>query len=141
MPHPKRKKTREPERDYSHRSLLDKLGVKPGQRVALVGIEDPEFRKELAARVPGFARERPQDDLDLLFYRAESAEALPRLKNLARLIKRDGAIWVIYPKGQAHIRELDVLTAGKAAGLVDNKVARFSETHTGLRFVIPVSQR
>ena len=141
MPHPKRKKTREPERDYSHRSLLDKLGVKPGQRVALVGIEDPEFRKELAARVPGFARERPQDDLDLLFYRAESAEALPRLKNLARLIKRDGAIWVIYPKGQAHIRELDVLTAGKAAGLVDNKVARFSDMHTGLRFVIPIANR
>jgi len=141
LPHPKRKKTREPERDYSHRSLLDKLGVKPGQRIALVGIEDPEFRKELAARVPEFAREKPQDDLDLLFYRAESAEALPRLKNLARLIKRDGAIWVIYPKGQAHIRELDVLTAGKAAGLVDNKVARFSDMHTGLRFVIPVSQR
>ncbi len=141
MPHPKRQKAREPERDYSHRSLLDKLGVKPGQRIALVGIEDPEFRKELAARVPEFARERPQDDLDLLFYRAESAEALPRLKNLARLIKRDGAIWVIYPKGQAHIRELDVLTAGKAAGLVDNKVARFSDMHTGLRFVIPIANR
>jgi len=141
LPHPKRQKAREPERDYSHRSLLDKLGVKPGQRIALVGIEDPEFRKELAARVPGFARERPQDDLDLLFYRAESAEALPRLKNLARVIKRDGAIWVIYPKGQAHIRELDVLTAGKAAGLVDNKVARFSDMHTGLRFVIPIANR
>jgi len=141
LPHPKRKKTREPERDYSHRSLLDKLGVKPGQRIALVGIEDPEFRKELVARLPEFAREKPQDDLDLLFYRAESAEALPRLKNLVRLIKRNGAIWVIYPKGQAHIRELDVITAGKAAGLVDNKVARFSDTHTGLRFVIPVANR
>jgi Protein of unknown function (DUF3052) len=141
LPRPKRKKTREPERDYSHRSLLDKLGVKPGQRIALVGIKDAEFRRELVARVPEFAREKPQDDLDLVFYRAESAEALPRLKNLARVIKRDGAIWVIYPKGRAHLCELDVFTAGKAAGLVDNKVARFSETHTALRFVIPLAKR
>lgn len=141
MPHPIRKRPREPERDYSHRTLLDKLGVKPGQRIAIVGVEDAGFRKELAARVPEFAREKPQDDLDLLFYRAESAEALHRLENLVRMIKRDGAIWVIYPKGRTHIRELDVITAGKAAGLVDNKVARFSDTHTALRFVIPIAKR
>jgi len=141
LPHPKRKQPRAPERDYSHRSLLDKLGVKPGQRIAVVGIENPEFRKELASRVPDFGRGKPQDDLDLLFYGAESAQALHRLENLVRLIKRDGGIWVIYPKGQAHIRELDVISAGKAAGLVDNKVARFSETHTALRFVIPLVRR
>jgi len=141
VPHPKRKKAREPERDYSHRSLLDKLGVKPGQRIAVVGFEDAAFRKELAARVLEFAREKPRDDLDLVFCRAENTEALHRLEHLVRTIKRNGAIWVIYPKGQAHIRELDVITAGKAAGLVDNKVARFSDTHTGLRFVIPIANR
>ena len=141
LPHPKRKQPRAPERDYSHRSLLDKLGVKPGQRIALVGIENPEFRKELASRILDFAREKPQDDLDLLFYGVESTQALHRLENLVRTIKRDGAIWVIYPKGQAHICELDVIAAGKAAGLVDSKVASFSETHTALRFAIPFAKR
>jgi hypothetical protein len=34
-----------------------------------------------------------------------------------------------------------VRTAGKAAGLVDVKVARFSETHTAEKFVVPVAKR
>jgi hypothetical protein len=33
------------------------------------------------------------------------------------------------------------MTAGKAVGLVDVKVARFSETHHREKFVIPVSKR
>lgn len=33
------------------------------------------------------------------------------------------------------------MAAGRAAGLVDNKTARISETHTGLRFVIPKASR
>lgn len=49
--------------------------------------------------------------------------------------------WVVYPKGQRHIREIDVMDAGRSAGLTDNKVCRFSNTHTALRFVVPVSQR
>ncbi|PYR70118.1 MAG: hypothetical protein DMF88_03745 [Acidobacteria bacterium] len=51
------------------------------------------------------------------------------------------AIWVIRPKGSQQISESDVMKAGKAAGLVDVKVARFSETHTAEKFVIPVSRR
>ena len=51
------------------------------------------------------------------------------------------AIWIVYPKGQRHIREADVMRAGKAAGFTDNKICRFSETHTALRFVIPVARR
>ena len=40
MPHHRAKKPREPERDYSHRSLLDKLGVKPGLQISVLGVED-----------------------------------------------------------------------------------------------------
>jgi hypothetical protein len=56
-------------------------------------------------------------------------------------IKPNGAIWVVYPKGQKHIREIDVMAAGKSAGLTDNKVCRFSETHKALRLVIPLARR
>jgi hypothetical protein len=48
---------------------------------------------------------------------------------------------VVYPRGQKHIREADVIAAGKDAGLVDNKVCRFSETQTALRYVIPLAKR
>jgi hypothetical protein len=33
------------------------------------------------------------------------------------------------------------MAAGRAAGLIDNKVASFSDTHTSLRLVIPVADR
>jgi hypothetical protein len=59
----------------------------------------------------------------------------------AGALKRNGAIRVVYPKGRKDITENDVRQAGLRAGLVDVKVARFSETHTALKFVIPVRRR
>jgi hypothetical protein len=135
------KKGREAERDYSHRLLIDKLGGKSGQRVAVLGVEGAEFLADLAARVPGYSRGEKIVDADLVFFSAEAAKDLSKLKGLRRTIQKNGAIWVVYPKGQTHIRETDVIAAGKSVGLVDNKVCKFSETHTALRFVIPVAQR
>jgi hypothetical protein len=133
---------RPPERDYSHRSLLDKLGVKSGQKIAVVGVQDASFLEDLAARVPAFTRDKPPAaTADIIFAAAEGTKALAQLKSLADGIVKNGAIWVVYPKGQKHIREVDVIAAGKAAGLTDNKVCKFSETHTALRFVIPLAKR
>ena len=134
-------KPRPPERDYSHRALLDKLGVKPEQKIAVLDVEDVQFLKDLAARVSDFARENATTGTDIIFAAAENTKALARLKSLAASLAPTGAIWVVYPKGQKHIREVDVIAAGKAAGLTDNKVCKFSETHTALRFVIPLARR
>lgn len=142
MPRPTSRKPRPPERDYSHRSLLDKLGVKPGQRVSILGIADAGFLEQLAARAGEFSNGRPLAGSDLIFFHAEDKKELARLRPLAAAIRKDGAIWVVYPRGQANtIREMDIIAAGKAAGLVDNKVCRFSESHTALRFVIPLARR
>ncbi len=141
MPHTIRKKVRDQERDFSHRPLLDKLGVKPGQKTCLVGIEDAAFLKDLAARVPHLGRHEQSDGADLVFLGAEDLKSLARLKSLAEAMEKNGAIWVVYPKGQKHIREADVMAAGKSAGLTDVKVCRFSQTHTALRFVIPLARR
>ena len=137
----KAKKGREPERDYSHRLLIDKLGVKPGQKIAVLGVESAEFFKDLAARVPEYSRGEAVPGADLVFFSAEARTDLARLKALGKSIAKNGAIWVVYPKGQTHIREIDVIAAGKSAGLVDNKVCSFSATHTALRFVIPLASR
>ncbi|MGA7854206.1 MAG: hypothetical protein WCA15_12845 [Candidatus Acidiferrales bacterium] len=134
-------KPRPPERDYSHRLLIDKLGVKPGQKIAVLGVESAEFLEGLAARAPGYSRGKRIAGADLIFFSAQTLKDLANLKSLARSINRNGAIWVVYPKGQTHIREIDVITAGKSAGLTDNKVCSFSETHTALRFCIPVAKR
>ena len=134
-------KSRAPERDYSHRLLIDKLGVKPGQKIAVLGVESAEFLTELAGRVPEYSRGKRRNGADLIFFSAEATADLAQLSSLARSIQKNGAIWVVYPKGQKHIREIDVITAGKSAGLTDNKVCSFSSTHTALRFCIPVAKR
>ncbi len=135
-------KKREAERDYSHRKLADKLGIRGEQIIAVIGVDDAAFLDELSERVPNFSAGTPRDPCDLIFYAVEDRSDLPELKTLARLIVRSGAIWAVYPKGQPQlVRDTDIIAAAKAAGLVDNKVCKFSETHTSLRLCIPVAKR
>jgi hypothetical protein len=134
-------KLRAPERDYSHRLLIDKLGVKPEQKIAVLGVESAEFLTELTARVPEYSRGKRLNGADLIFFSAEAVADLAQLSSLGRSIQKNGAIWVVYPKGQKQVREIDVINAGKSAGLTDNKVCSFSATHTALRFCIPVAKR
>lgn len=141
LPKKKPAKPRQPERDYSHRALLDKLGVKPEHRVAVLGVADAGFLRDLRARVPECSAQLAAAPFDVIFLAAESKQDLSPVAALVNKIQPAGAVWIVYPKGQSHIREADVFAAGKAAGFTDNKVCRFSETHTALRFVIPVARR
>jgi hypothetical protein len=77
----------------------------------------------------------------MIFLRVGPRADLGRLASLEPWIERNGAVWIVYPKGRKDLKETDVIAAGLAAGLVDNKVVRFSDTHTALRFVIPVARR
>ncbi len=123
------------------RGRLEKLGVKEGMHVAVLGVADAAFQEELRARVTDIAETRPRKGTDLIFLGVESKERLGRLAGMVSSLQPAGAIWTVYPKGQKHITQNDVMTAGKAAGLVDTKVVGFSETHTALKWVIPVSKR
>ena len=123
------------------RSLLDKLGVKPGAKISVLGVADADFRRQLRERGIAFSEGRPQKESGLIFFAAESTAALKKLKSLEGTLQPAGAIWVVYPKGQKHIRENDVLAAAESTGLVDVKVVSFSETHTALKLMIPLSRR
>ena len=135
-------RNKQAERDYSSRSLIDKLGVKPGAAVALLGITDETFLAQLRERTRDFAPLRVKKNLDFIFLSAESHQELRQLERLRGYLKSNGAIWVVSTKGkQARIKDLDVIAAAKQAGLVDNKVVSFSDTHTALKLVIPVALR
>ena len=112
---------------------LDKLGVKPSQRIGVLGLDDPDFMAELASRVP------PTDaaaDLDLIFYGADSAEALAAIEDLVPRLAPRGALWVVSLKGNAlKVKDTEVMAAAKPHGLVDIKVCAFSDTRTALKFV------
>jgi hypothetical protein len=127
LPHTSRlpKKPRPPERDYSHRSLIEKLGVKAGQKIAVLGVGDAEFLRDLAALVPEYSRGERIAGADLIFFSAEAPGDLSRVKSLVKSIQPAGAIWVVYPKGQKHIREVDVIAAGKASASPTTKSAAF----------------
>ena len=83
----------------------------------------------------------PAKDCDIIFLGAGTAGELAKIKNLTAFLKKDGALWIIYPKGQKAITEGDVLAAGRKAGWKDVKVVGFSETHTALKFVLPLAKR
>ncbi len=123
------------------RSLLDKLGVREGMKVVVLGVQDAEFLAQLERRV-GAVRTRASAGTDVIVYGAESVRALDRLVRLRDTLVPSGAIWVVHRKGkEATLRDVDVFAAGRNAGLVDNKVAAFSATHTAERLVIPLSER
>jgi Protein of unknown function (DUF3052) len=71
-------------------------------------------------------------------HRAFLPEVLERLRPR---LQADGALWVIRPKGGQDIKEVDIIDAAKGAGLVDNKIASFSETQSAMRLVIPLALR
>jgi hypothetical protein len=123
------------------KSVIQKLGVKPGQHVALVHIEDDAFVRDLEQAGALINVGRPRTNTDAIFYGASSRAELDRLATLRTSLAPNGALWVIRPKGVKAITESDVMAAGKAAGLVDVKVVKFSDTHTAEKFVIPVSAR
>ena len=119
--------------------LIDKLGVKPGMRVALVDVDDDKFREQLGCRAE-VADGMPQD-CDLIFVAAPERAALAKLAALRHHLKPNGALWVLRPKGSPDISEMEVLDAGRAAGFVDTKVVAFSAALTAEKFVIPVAER
>ncbi len=120
---------------------LEKMGLKPGLAVAVVGPQDKSFLDELRKAGVAFRDGRPSSPQDAVVYAAKSLDDLAAIAELAGCIKPDGGLWIVYRKGKRDPSEMDVIGAGRAAGLKDIKVARFSETHTALKFVVPLAER
>ncbi|MET0271808.1 MAG: DUF3052 domain-containing protein [Phenylobacterium sp.] len=113
---------------------IDKIGVKAGMRAAVMGVADADFSAELKAK--GAVPVTELKDLDLLFYAADSEAELARIEGLVPKLSEKGALWVVSKKGKAAtVKDVEVMAAAKAHGLVDNKVVAFSDTLTALRFV------
>lgn len=117
------------------KSRLDKLGVKAGMRVGVVGVDDADLAVELAAK--NAAPVSDLSDLDILFYAADSADELGRIGALIPTLAARGALWVVSRKGKAAtVKDVEVMAAAKSFGMVDNKVVGFSPTLTALRFTL-----
>ena len=117
------------------RSVVDRLGVRPNARVALVGVSDSDLPALVAQRTKKITKMVPHEPVDMIIYQAEGSFALQRISELARLLARPGSLWVLWPRGQEHIKQSHVHRAGIAAGMLDVRMASVSERLSGMEFV------
>jgi hypothetical protein len=130
------------ERDYSGRSLLEKLGIFAEAHAALVGPHDEAFVTGLNEALAKSASQALRTCYDLIFVRVDAPRDLARIKRAAAHLEPNGSLWVFHPKGRGGSpTDAEVRSAGIGAGLVDNKISAYTDSHTATRFVIPVAKR
>jgi hypothetical protein len=125
-------------------SRLDKLGIRPGLRVIVSGLDElgeGGFVEEVRGRGAEIVGRGELAGCDLIFLGAKSSADLVQVRAFAKVMAKNGAIWIVYPKGRKDIAEKDVMSVIKGARLVDTKVAAFSKTLTALKAMIPRVRR
>jgi len=123
------------------KSRAQKLGVKSGMKLAVVGSFDTDFQKELRAIAKNISDGNIVEESELIFMALESVKDLNGVAKVAKSVKGAAGLWIVYPKGKKDITENDVIGAGRKTGLKDVKVVGFSPTHTALKFVLPLEKR
>src|SRR5437870_13372105 len=125
----------------STRTRLEKLGVRNGTDVLVLGIENDElFMQELKA-AGAAVRMSGAPAADMIFATFRHRDDLRRLAGLVPRLQKEGVLWTLRPKGSKDLTEAEMMQSGKAAGLVDVKVVSFSDEFTAEKFVIPLAKR
>ena len=128
--------------DYSHRSVVQKLGVKPDERVEIAGDVGAGVRRDVKGVLGrGLVRSGELDGAIVAVQSVEEAEEVfdsyrPRLRDT-------GYLWLITPKrGQeGYVNQMALVPGGKRRGLIDNKTCSIDEERSGIRFVVPRALR
>ncbi len=131
-------------RDYSGTPLPEKLGVREGSRVLVIGAPQGFSLAPLPSGVEIVGRARAPLDVAVLFTTRHS-ELARRFAPIARALDPAGRLWVAWPKKAAAL-DTDltfeiVQRVGLDAGLVDNKSASIDDVFQGLQFVVRVKDR
>jgi hypothetical protein len=117
---------------YSGTPLPKKLGIAPDSRVRLVRPVDG-FVEAVSPFVEA------EDDLDVIVAFCTTLLELEEAIGLRGKIKKNGAIWISWPKKSSklptELTEDTLRDVGLPTGLVDNKVCAINEQWSGLRFV------
>ena len=137
-----------PDKDYSHRDITDKLGLKPGFAVRIVGKGDKALLVRVREKI-GRKLVKDGTPTEVILYWPKTAEEITAtLAELRGAIVPSGGIWVITAKkncrsasGMEYLNQTDLIPLGLAAGLVDNKTCSVSESESGMRFVIRKQDR
>ena len=137
---------RQPERDYSHRDVVDKLGIKPGFAVAFESnpCEIDAGLRERALAKTGRDPASEAEPVDVVLIGADASTDVHAVLTAWRSrIDPAGGIWLLTPKrGQpGYVDQRDLILAGPDAGLVDNKICSVDDRTSAMRFVIRRTDR
>jgi hypothetical protein len=131
---------------YSKRTLVEKLGIKPGTQVAVLGA--PASYRSLLGTLPTGTTLHSRLPASAAFIhqfarrRKDLTADFPRL---ARALTDQGTLWISWPKQTSGVdtdlNENVVREIGLRHGLVDVKVAAVDEVWSGLKFVRRVVNR
>jgi hypothetical protein len=128
--------------DYSHRSAVQKLGVKPDERVEVAGDVGSGLRKDVKDAIGrGLVK---AGDLDGAIVLVESIEEAERVFDEYRpRLKDTGYIWMITRKRghDRYVNQMLLVPGAKKRGLIDNKTCSIDDERSGIRFVVPRSLR
>jgi hypothetical protein len=123
---------------YSGTPLAHKLGIAPGDRVALLGAPDGFELPDLPPAVEVRTRARGRFAVIVSFHtwRADFERRFPTLLDSMEV---DGGLWIAWPKRASGVAtdmtENVVREVGLPTGVVDNKVAAIDDVWSGLRLV------
>ena len=123
------------------KGLFEKLEIGAQSRVAVVDIRDSMFLTALRERAAAVTEGRVPEGAAVIFFGADTREALRKIPLLRARMIETGALWVVRPKASKAISEGDVFEALRGSVLVDTKVVAFSKTHTAHKAMIPVEMR
>jgi hypothetical protein len=131
---------------YSGKSVVQKLGIKPGFRIFVDGA--PASYDEVVGPLPADTTIAPRlkATLDMVHLFAMQAASLrKKLPACREAIAPDGMVWVSWPKKSSRVAtdvtENVVRNTALSLGLVDVKVCAIDDTWSGLKLVIPRDQR
>lgn len=124
---------------YSGTPLARKLGIAPGDRLAVLGAPDGFTVPGLPPGVTLHRRARGRFGVIVSFH-TRRADLTRRFPALLGVLEVDGGLWVAWPKrasGVATDMTEDVVReVALPAGMVDNKVCAIDDTWSGLRVVL-----
>jgi len=131
---------------YSGKPLVQKLGIKSGSTIAVIGA--PRGYARTLGKLPSGVTHRTSavGPLDFIqFFSSEKQELERRFAALARALAPAGMLWISWPKKASGVTTdltEDVIRAvGLAHGLVDVKVAAVDDVWSGLKFVRRLEDR
>jgi Protein of unknown function (DUF3052) len=128
--------------DYSHRTVVEKLGIKPQQRVEVSGDVGPGLRRDVK-EATGRSLARSGDLDGVIVYVASEDEAKEALIRYRPRLRDTGYLWMITRKrGQdGYVNQMILVPHAKRLNLIDNKTCSIDDERSGIRFVIPRALR